>query len=100
MLYVLASHPTLTVGSLVSFVWWQVTDVAAAGWTTVSAAAIQSVELFGIYSLLGSLASAPLAVAGGVVAYTLASALALRVLYRNIITHRPMDGRYVRVSHS
>ena len=100
VLYAVFSHPTLTVGSLASFAWWQIADLAAAAWSWTAGTAVQSAELFGVYSLLDSIASAPLAVAGGVVAYSLMSALALRVLYRQVVSQRPVGGRYVRVSHS
>ncbi len=98
VLYAVFSHPTVTPASLLSFVWWQVSDVAAGGWTALSGALLQSAELFSVYSVFGELASAPFAVAGGALAYSLVSVLALRVLYRNIIANRPMDGRHVRVS--
>lgn len=98
--YVVFSHPTLTLGSLTSFLWWQATEVAAAAFSGFSAAALQSAELFGVYSLFEAVASAPLMAAGGAMAYSLVSALALRVLYRNLIANRPLSGRYAHVSAS
>jgi anti-sigma factor RsiW len=98
--YAVFSHPTLTVGSLASFAWWQIIDLAAAGFAGFSIAAVQSAEVFGIYSLFESLAAAPMMVAGGVLAYSMVCALALRVLYRNLNPNRPVDGRYAHVSAS
>ena len=89
VLYAVFSHPTLTPSALAAFAWWQLTDLASAAWGGVSGALVQSGELFGAYSLFDTLASAPLALAGGVLAYSIVSALALRVLYKNLITsHR------------
>lgn len=97
VLWAVFSHPGLTLGTLASFLWWQVADLASAGWAAVSGGALESAELFGVYSLFEALASAPTLAAGGAVAYSLVSALALRVLYKNIISNRPPEGRYVRV---
>lgn len=98
--YAVFSHPTLTLGSLASFAWWQVTDLAAWGWTALSSAALESTQLFGVYSLVETLSSAPLTVAGGVLVYSMASVLALRVLYRNLTDNRPLKGRYAHVTAS
>jgi anti-sigma factor RsiW len=96
--WVVFSHPTLTLGSLASFAWWQLSDVAGAAASALATAAVQSTEAFGAWSLVESLASAPAMVAGGVVAYTMICALALRVLYKNLIANRPTEGRYAHVS--
>lgn len=102
IVWALASHPTLTVGSLSSFVWWQVGDLAATTFAAVSSVALQSAEVFGLYSLLETLAAAPAMVAGGVLVYTAFCALALRVLYRNLFknlfANRPSGGRHAHVS--
>lgn len=98
--YAVFSHPTLTLGSLASFAWWQVTDLAAAGFAAFSGAAVQSAAVFGIYPLLETLAAAPLMVAIGVLAYSTVCALALRVLYKNLNPNRPVDGRYAHVTAS
>ena len=98
--YTVFSHPTLTAGSLVSFAWWQVTDLAATAFGGFSATALRSAQLFGLDSLLETLASAPLMAAGGVLVYSMVCVLALRVLYRNLITKRPSYGRYAYVSAS
>lgn len=98
VLYAVFSHATLTLGSLMSFAWWQVTDMATIAFSALSATALQSVETFGASALLDVLTSAPYLVAGGVLAYSTVSALALRVLYRNLIANRPEQGRYAHVS--
>jgi len=99
LFYAVFSHPTLTMGSLVSFAWWQVTDMALLGFAAISSAAVQSAGTFGVYSLFETLAGAPMMVAGGVLAYSMVCALAMRVLYRNLNPNRPA-GRYAHVSAS
>lgn len=100
LFYAVFSHPTLTLGSLASFAWWQVTDLASAFAARFAATALQSGEVFGLYSLVETLASAPLMVAGGVFAYSMVCGLALRVLYRNLLANRPLNGRYTHVTAS
>lgn len=96
--WALASHPTLTLGSLVSFAWWQVSDLATAAVAAIAAVGVQSAEVFGLYSLFETLASAPTMVAGGVLIYTTFCALAMRVLYKNLFADRPSRGRHAHVS--
>jgi hypothetical protein len=98
LLYVVFSHPTLTPSALASFVWWQVSDLAATGWASVSAAFVESGPLYGVYSLIETLASAPVAVAMGALAYSVVGMLALRVLYRNLNAAYRVDGVYARVT--
>ena len=100
VLYAVFSHPNLTPGALASFVWWQVTDFATLALTTLSGTVLESAQLFGVYSLFETLAAAPLMLTSGLLAYSLLSGLALRVLYRNLFANRPMDGRYAHVSAS
>lgn len=92
------SHPAVTVGSLASFAWWQLTDLAAAAFSGVASMVTQSSEVFGVLSVLESLAAEPALVAGGALAYTMICALALRVLYRNLLAHRSHGGRHPHVS--
>ena len=75
-------------------------DLAAGAFEGFSATALQGTQGFGMSSLFETLASAPLMVGGGVLAYSMVSALAMRVLYRNLITNRSVNGRYAYVSAS
>lgn len=100
VLYTVFSHPTLTLNSLASFAWWKVMDLAAGAFEGFSATALQGTQGFGMSSLFETLASAPLMVGGGVLAYSMVSALAMRVLYRNLIMNRSVNGRYAYVSAS
>jgi anti-sigma factor RsiW len=92
--YTVFSHPTLTFGSLVSFAWWQMTDVAAAVFSGVSAVLFPS----GAGTIAEVLAGAPMVVGASILLYTMMSALALRVLYKNLFANRPADGRYAYVT--
>ena len=87
MAYAVFSHPTLTVGSLLSFARWQVSDLATAALTALSAAALQNASGLGVSTFLEMLVAAPVLVAGGVLIYTVASAFAVRVLWRNLYAH-------------
>jgi hypothetical protein len=98
MLYAVFSHPTLTPGALLSFVGWQLADLATMAWDAVTAAALPSAQLFGLYSVFEALSGAPVAVAGAALVYSLLSALALRVLYKNVFAHRATDRRHVSAS--
>lgn len=92
------SHPTITLGSLVSFALWQLGDLASAFLTTVAASATRSAEIFGIYTILESTAAAPAMAVLGVLGYAAVCAVALRILYTNLSTGRPSRGRYAHVS--
>ncbi|MDX1646100.1 MAG: zf-HC2 domain-containing protein [Longimicrobiales bacterium] len=96
-LWSLWSHPTLTMGSLASFLWWQVRDGAETALGGLSAVVTQG-DWFGLYALLDIAASAPAMVAAGAVAYTTVCALALRVLYKNLYANRSTHERYAHVS--
>jgi anti-sigma factor RsiW len=92
------SHPTITLGSLVSFAWWQLAEVGSTALTAISALLVQGVDSFGARSLFDMVASAPLLVAGGVLVYSVFCALALRVLYRNLLTDRSRRDRFAHAS--
>jgi anti-sigma factor RsiW len=92
------SHPTLTMGSLASFLFWQLADVSMVLFGGLTGAMAQSVDAFGARSLLEALAAAPLMVAGAVLTYSVLCVLALRVLYKNLFANRPVRDRYAHVS--
>ena len=94
----LASHPTLTPGSLASYAWWQFGDIVLAGWATLSAFAAEIAQASGTLSLFDALAAAPLVVAAGLLLYAAACAFALRVLYKHVYATNPLDGRYAQAS--
>jgi anti-sigma factor RsiW len=96
VLYTVFSHPTLTPQALVSFAIWKATELASATWSALAALALDAGQVLGLDMLARSLFDAPVMLAGGVMAYSLVSALALRVLYKNLWGHR----RHARLSHS
>ncbi len=100
VLYTVFSHPTITPQALVSYAAWQLGDLLAAGWTALLAVALEGARAVGVGSLLEVLAGAPVMVAGGVVTYSLVFAIAVRVLYQNLIRNRAVNGRYASVSAS
>ena len=92
------SHPTLTMGSLASFLFWQLADVSMALFGGLASTLAQSVDLLGARSLLRAAAAAPMMVAVGVLGYSMLCALALRVLYKNLFVNRSLRDRYAHVS--
>lgn len=93
VVYAVFSHPTLTVESLLSYVSWQVADLAAMGWGAMVGLMAQGVAALGLRDLLGAAASAPMAIAGASVLYSVLVVMALRVLYKNLVTARSVDIR-------
>lgn len=92
--YAVFSHPTLTPQALASFARWQVGDFFSSVWSTLATSAVEMTSLSGAGSLVELLTGSPLLVAGGAVAYSAFAALALRILYKNLMGNRV----YVRVS--
>jgi hypothetical protein len=91
VLWVVFSHPTLTPQALASFAMWQISDLLAAGWSSLLAngAAFASGSAYeSVAQAFSTLAQSPLAIAGGALLYSAVAALALRVLYKNLIAHR------------
>ena len=100
LVWALWSHPTLTFGSLMSYTWWHVSDLATTALAAVSGVVTQNALMSGLYSVFEVAASAPAMVAVGALLYTIVCALALRVLYRNLYANRPSGPRYAHVSTS
>jgi anti-sigma factor RsiW len=99
-LYAVFSHPTLTPGALLAFAWWKTTALGGALWQTITTATLESAQLFDLYSLAETASAAPVALAGGVLAYSLACALALRVLYKNLVAPRMAEPPHASLSLS
>ncbi len=94
--YAVFSHPTLTPQALASFILWKMGDLFSYGWSALAGAALDGVRSFGLGGLVETAISDPLMVVAGVLAYSVVSALALRVLYKNLIGNR----HHARLSHS
>lgn len=93
MAWAVFSHPTVTMGSLLSFVGWQLGDMLNAAMSGVGGVISRAVSLVGGEVVLETLSSSPVALGAVVLGYTLVSVLAIRVLYRNL-ANRPTDRRY------
>ena len=95
VVYTVFSHPTLTPQALVSFALWKSAELVAAAWGTVAGFALDAGQLVGVDALFRALMDSPFVLAGGALAYSVVSALALRVLYKNLMGQR----RHARLSH-
>lgn len=100
VLWTVFSHPTLTAPALASFVWWKVSALATMAWQALSARALQSAGLFEVYSLFGSLASSPTALAAAFLTLSAGTMVAAWVLYRNLFVSRRVDGQVAHASIS
>jgi anti-sigma factor RsiW len=96
VLYTVFSHPTLTPQALASFALWKVTELVAAAWTAAPQLVLDAGQTMGVDALFRALLDAPFMLAGGALAYSAVSALALRVLYKNLSAQRS----HARLSHS
>jgi anti-sigma factor RsiW len=93
VLYAVFSHPTLTVDTLLSYLSWQIADLAAMGWGAMVGLLAQGIAALGLRDLLGAAASAPMAIAAVSTLYSVLVVMALRVLYKNLVTARSVDTR-------
>jgi anti-sigma factor RsiW len=97
VLYAMFSQPALTPGALASFLGWKLNDLALAAWHGVVPRLLESDSVFRLYSLLGSLTTAPWALVGGFAAFSVLTGTALWVLYRNLIVTPATDAGYPHV---
>jgi len=100
VLWTVFSHPALTPGALASFMWWKASALGTLAWEAVASRALQSAGLFEVYSFFGSLAWSPAKTAGAFAALSLGTMAATWVLYRNLFTRHPEDGRVAHASLS
>jgi hypothetical protein len=100
VLWTVFTHPAITPGALVSFAWWKASALASAAWSAVSAAALESEGLFGVYSFLGSVVHSPTVLAAAFLFFSLGTVAAAWVLYRNLIPAHRVEGRYAHASLS
>jgi len=100
VLWVVLSNPAVTPGALAAYAWWQVTDLATAAWSTGMAGLANAVASFGLADLLGTAASAPALLLTAAAVYSILTLLAGRVLYRNLVTGRPVGIRHAQISRS
>jgi anti-sigma factor RsiW len=96
LVYLVFSHPLLSVGDFTTYVLWKGSALLSSLVSAVAGAAVDSVALFRAYTLLGSLARSPLLLGFGGLAFAGLSALALWVLYRNLVATPTVEKRYAR----
>ncbi len=97
LLYMVFSHPTLTAGTFATYAYWKVAAALSSIYSLAAGAAVESTTLMWAYSLAGSLLESPLLVGAGGLAFSIMSALALWVLYRNLVAASKAEEPYVRV---
>lgn len=94
----LFSHPQLTPAGLVAFLWWQVTGAAASMAQAAGDAVMGSTLVFQLWSAVQGLAESPGVLGLAALAFSATTAVAVWILYRNLITTPPVDHRYANAT--
>lgn len=94
VLWTIFTHPTLTPGALFSFALWKAADFGAMAWNALAAQAMQSSQVFGVFSFFQSLALSPAMLGGVFLTFSAGTVAAAWVLYRNLSNTHPTDGHY------
>lgn len=97
LMYLVFSHPLLTVGNLFHYVSWKASALLASAFSAVAGHLVESVAVFRAYALLEAVSASPLLVGLGGLAFTVLCVMALWILYRNLIATPQVDGHYARV---
>jgi anti-sigma factor RsiW len=97
LFFLVFSHPLLTLGSFTTYASWKASALFSSLFSYLATAVVESVALFRAYSLLAAMAKSPLLVGVGGLVFSLLSALALWVLYRNLLATRSADRSYASV---
>jgi len=101
VLWVVLSNPAVTPGALAAYASWQLTDLAAAAWSTGVAGLANAVAALGLAELFGAAAaSTPALIVAAATVYSVLALLAGRVLYRNLVAGRPVGIRHAQISRS
>jgi hypothetical protein len=95
LVYLVFSRPLLTPGNFGSYVLWKASALVESVSAAVSAAVMESAMLLRLVEILEPLARSPLFLGLGGLVFSLLSAGALWVLYKNLIV-TPSDDRYAR----
>jgi hypothetical protein len=97
LVYLVFSHPMLTLGSFTTYLSWKLGGLLSAAASAVAGGLVESVTLFQAYSLVGTLREFPLLVGFGGLVFSALCAGALWVLYRNLIATPAVDESYARI---
>lgn len=92
LLYLVFSHPLTTVGTLSAYAYWKVSALFGSVFSGLIGRAMESLAAFRAYSLVEALLGSPLLVGVGGLIFSLLSAGALWVLYRNLAVTHSEDG--------
>ena len=95
LMYMLFSRPLLTPAAFGSYMFWKVSVLLESLVSIGTSMAMESGTLAQLYAFIGPVAQSPLLLGVGGVFFSLLSAGALWVLYRNLIV-TPSDNRYAR----
>jgi anti-sigma factor RsiW len=95
--YAVFSHPLVTVGNLLSFLWLEAQDAVAVLATALLGETVESGLLGVAQSVVGGVGAAPGAAALVLAMFSGLTAVAVWVLYRNLIAPTSVDGRYAHV---
>jgi anti-sigma factor RsiW len=82
--YAVFSHPLVTLGNLVSFLWIKGAALGAALSAGVVGAVVENAALFRAWTALGSLAQSPATAGMGLLAFSMLTLASAWVLYRNL----------------
>jgi len=95
LVYLVFSRPLLTPGNLGAYLFWKGSAAAGSALAALYTFVLESATLFRIYTFLEPLARSPYLLGLGALAFSLFSAGALWVLYRNLLVTQT-DGRHAR----
>jgi hypothetical protein len=96
LLYLVFSHPLLSVGTFTTYLSWKASALFGYLFNSLTSAVLESGTLFRAYTLMGGLARSPLLVGAGGLVFSLTSAVALWVLYRHLLATPSVDDRHAR----
>lgn len=97
VVWYIMTHPLLTPGHLASFALWRTGDRLAALQAVVSGWLLESAGTFRAFALVEAALASPGLIAGGVLAFCLATVASLWVLWRFLLSS-PEEGRYAHAA--
>ncbi len=100
VLWTVFTHPAITPAGLASFAWWKASELAGLAWAAATSRAMQSTEIFGLFSWIRSLALTPTALVAAFLVFSAGTVVAAWVLYRNLLNTHPVDAGYGHASLS
>jgi anti-sigma factor RsiW len=97
LIFLVFSHPLLSVGSFTTYLSWKAGDLLSALLSAVGGGLVESVALFRAFALVDTLREAPFLVGLGGLVFCLLSTAAFWVLYRNLFSAPSVNERYARI---